>query len=186
MNMLRLKEKYNKEVIPEMKKKFGFKSTMSVPKIVKVVVNTGFGKIIAGKSGDEQKKIADAIVKDMSLICGQYAALTRAKKSIAAFKLREGTPLGARSTLRGKKMEDFLDRLIHIVLPRSRDFRGLHSKSIDEKGNFTIGIEEHIFFPEISPEKVRNSIGLEITVVTSAKNKEQGLALLHLLGFPIA
>lgn len=183
--MLRLKEKYTKEVVGEMKKKFGFKSPMAVPRLLKVVVNTGFGKLIGGKGADEQKKIFEEIVQGVSTICGQRASLTRAKKSIAGFKLRQGTPLGARVTLRGKKMHDFLDRLIHVVLPRSRDFRGLNASSFDSKGNFTIGIPEHIFFPEILPEKVRTNFGLEITVVTTAKNKEQGLALLQLLGFPI-
>lgn len=183
--MLRLKEKYIKEVIPEMKKKFGFKSVMALPRVKKVVVNTGFGKLISGKGSDEQKKIFEEIIQGLSVICGQRASLTIAKKSIAGFKLRQGTPLGARVTLRGPRMRDFLDRLIHVVLPRSRDFRGLRSESFDNGGNFTIGIGEHVFFPEILPEKVRTNFGLEISIVTTAKNKEEGITLLKLLGFPI-
>jgi len=183
--MLRLKEKYIKEVIPTMKEKFGYANDMAVPKIEKVVVNTGFGRLIAGKTSEEQKKIQDAILEDLTLLSGQRPILTQAKKSISGFKIREGMAIGAQVTLRGKKMNDFLERLIHITLPRSRDFRGIENKSLGKEGNLTIGIKEHIVFPEILPEKVKTIFGLEITVVTSAKAREEGLELLKLLGFPI-
>jgi len=183
--ILKLKEKYKKEVIPDMMEKFGCKNKMAVPKIEKVVVNTGFGRLVAGKTSDEQKKIQDAIFEDLTLICGQRPILTRAKKSISSFKIREGMTIGVKTTLRGKRMNDFLERLIHIVLPRSRDFRGIESKSFDKKRNLTIGIREHIAFPEISPEKAKDIFGLEITVVTTAKTREEGLEMLRLLGFPL-
>jgi len=183
--MLRLKEKYQKEVTPQMQKKFGYVNKMAVPRIEKVALNTGFGRQISGKTSSEQEKIYTAILKDISLITGQQPVLTRAKKSISGFKIREGMPVGARVTFRGKRMYDFLERLIHIVLPRSRDFQGIDSRSLDKGGNLTIAIREHIVFPEIQPEKVKNIFGLEITVVTTAKNKEESLELLKLLGFPI-
>lgn len=183
--MLRLKEKYQKEVIPTMKEKFGYKGIMVVPKIEKVVVNTGFGRLISGKSSEEQKKIQDAILNNLILICGQRPILTKAKKSISGFKIRKGMPVGARVTLRKKRMDDFLERLIHITLPRSRDFRGIDRKSFDKKGNLTLAIKEHIAFPEILPEKAKFIFGLEITVVTTAKSREEGLELLKLMGFPI-
>ncbi len=183
--MLNLKDKYKSEVVPEMKKKFGYTNDMAVPRIQKVVINTGFGRLIGGKTKDEQKKISKSILNDLAIIAGQQPVLTKAKKSIAAFKLREGTPIGATITLRRKKMDDFLERLIHIALPRSRDFQGINQKSVDGQGNLTVGLKEHIVFPEILPEKTRNIFGLEITVATTAKNKEEGLELLKLMGFPI-
>lgn len=183
--MLRFIEKYRKEVIPEMQKKFNYKNSMAVPRVEKIVVNTGFGRAVTGKSADEQKKIFEEVIRDLSIICGQHATITTAKKSIAEFKVRQGSPLGARVTLRGKKMEDFFDRITHVVLPRSRDFRGIDSKSFDNVGNITLGIQEHIFFPEIAPEKVKMNFGLEITIKTTAKTKEEGVALLKLLGFPL-
>lgn len=183
--MLRLKEKYQKEVIPKMKEKFGYQNEMAVPRIEKVVVNTGFGRQVVGKTEEEQKRIQEAILNELSLICGQRAVLTRAKKSIASFKIRKGLPIGARLTLRGKKMYDFLERVIHIALPRSRDFRGLDQKTVDQSGNLTFGIKEHIAFPEILLEKAKQIFGLEITVVTTTKKREEGLELLKLLGFPI-
>jgi len=182
---MRLKEIYQNEVIPKMMEKFGYKNNMAVPKIEKVVVNTGFGKLISDKSSGEQKKISDAILEDLSLICGQRPVLTRAKKSISGFKIREGLPVGAVVTLRGKRMYDFLERLIRIALPRSRDFRGINPESFDRKGNLTLAIEEHIVFPEILPEKVKNIFGFEITIVNSAETHEEGIELLKLLGFPI-
>ena len=139
--MKRLKEKYQKEVIPEMKKRSGRKSDMAVPKIEKVTVNTGFGRQVVGKSGEEQKKIQEWILNDLSLICGQRAVLTRAKKAIASFKIRKDMPIGAKVTLRGRKMYDFLERVIDIALPRSRDFRGIDQKSIDKQGNLTLAIK---------------------------------------------
>jgi len=183
--MLRLQEKYKKEVIPAMKEKFGYTNNIAIPKIEKVVVNTGFGKLIADKTSEEQKKISEAILQDLSLITGQRAALTRAKKSISSFKIRQGLPIGAQVTLRGKRMFDFLERLINIGLPRSHDFQGIDSKSFDKKGNLTIAIREHITFPEILPEKAKNIFGLEITIVTTARKREKGLELLKLIGFPI-
>ena len=183
--MIRLKEKYQKEVIPAMQKKFGYKSVMAVPKIKKVVINTGFGRMVADKTSEEKKKIQAAISEDLALISGQRPILTKAKKSIATFKVREGMKIGAKVTLRRKKMYDFLERLIHITLPRSRDFRGIDPKSVDEKVNLNIAVKEHIAFPEVSPEKTRFLFGLEVTVTTDAKNKEEGLELFRLLGFPI-
>lgn len=183
--MIHLKEKYQKEVVSQMMERFGYKNSMSVPKIEKVMVNTGFGRLISGKTSNEQKKIQEAILHDLALITGQSPVLTRARKSISAFKVRKGIPVGAQVTLRGKRMFDFLERLIHIALPRSRDFRGIDPKSFDKKGNLTVGIKEHIAFPEVSPEKVKNIFGFEITIVTTAKSREEGEALLRLLGFPI-
>lgn len=183
--MLHLKEKYKKEVIPTMMEKFGYKNAMAVPKIEKVVINAGFGKLISGKTGDEQKKICQAISEDLSLICGQRPQATVAKKSISGFKLRKGISVGTRATLRRQKMYDFLERLIHIGLPRSRDFQGISLKSFDIRGNLTIGIKEQILFPEILPEKAKTIFGFEITIATTAKKKEEGMELLRLLGFPI-
>ncbi len=183
--MMRLQEKYQKEIIPEMVRKFGYKNKMAVPKIEKVVINTGFGRLITGKTSDEQKKIQEEILGGLALICGQRPVLKKAKKSISGFKIRQGMPVGATVTLRKTKMYDFLERLIHLALPRSRDFSGIEKKSFDERGNLTIGIKEHTVFPEILPEKTKNIFGLEITIVTTAKNKEEGLELLRLMGFPI-
>ncbi len=183
--MLRLQEKYKQEIIPEMMKKFGYKSPMAVPKIEKVVLNTSFGKLVSGKTSEEQKKIYQPILDDFALICGQKSILKGAKKSIATFKIRQGVPVGAAVTLRRKMMYDFLERLIHIALPRSRDFQGIEEKSIDKKGNLTVGIKEHIAFPEILPERAKTIFGLEVTMVTTAKSKEEGLELLRLMGFPI-
>lgn len=183
--MLKLKEKYTKEVIPAMMKKFGYKNVMVVPKIEKVVINTGFGRMIINKTSDEQKKAYKLIFDDLALICAQKPILTKAKKSISGFKLREGMSIGAKVTLRGRKMNDFLERVIHIALPRFRDFRGIDLKSFDKEGNLTIAIKEHIVFPEVSSEKAKNIFGFEITVVTTTKNKEESIELLRLLGFPI-
>lgn len=182
---MRLSEKYKKEVIPLMQKKFGYRNTIAVPKVEKVMVNTGFGRLITGKTSDEQKKIHKAILNDLVLITGQKLVLTRAKKSISGFKIRQGMPVGAQATLRGKRMFEFLERLIHIALPRSRDFRGIDPKSFDREGNLTTAIKEHIAFPEISPEKVKNIFSFETTVVTTARSREEGIELLKLLGFPI-
>lgn len=184
-NNMKLKDKYRKEVIPRMMEKFGYKSSMAVPEIKKVVVNTGFGREMVAKTGDEQKKLQDAFLDQLSLICGQKAVLTSAKKAISSFKLRKGLPIGAKVTLRGKRMYDFLERVINVALPRSRDFRGIGQNSTDQQGNLTIAFKEHTAFPEVPPEKVRQVFGLEITVVTNASNKEKGLALFKLLGFPI-
>ena len=183
--MIRLKDKYQKEVIPQMMEKFGYKNTMAVPKLEKAVLNTGFGRMVVGKTAEEQKKIQEAIINDLSLIAGQKVILARARKAIASFKTRKGMPLGACVTLRGQKMYDFLERLIYVALPRSRDFQGIEQKSVDKNGNLTFAIKEHISFPEISPEKTKQIFSFEVTVVTTAKDHEKALAFLKLLGFPI-
>lgn len=183
--MMTLREKYKKEVIPAMKEKFGYSSSMAVPNIEKVVINTGFGRLVAGKTSEEQKKIYESILQSLSLITGQLPILTRAQKAISAFKIRKGMPLGACVVLRGKKMYDFLERLIRITLPRSRDFQGIPQKSVDKSGNLTIAIREHIVFPEIQPEKAKNIFGLEITIVTTTRNREEGIELFKSFGFPI-
>jgi large subunit ribosomal protein L5 len=180
-----LLKKYKEEVIPKMMAEFGYKTPMAVPKIKKVVVNTGFGRAVAGKGNDEQRKMQSAISEDLGFICGQKPVLRTAKKSISSFKIRQGQPIGVAVTLRKKRMYDFLERLIQITLPRSRDFQGIDQKNFDKLGNLTYGIKEHIVFSEVSPEKAKNIFGLEITVATSAKNKEEGVALLKLMGFPI-
>jgi large subunit ribosomal protein L5 len=158
---------------------------MAVPKIKKVAINSGFGRLVAGRTGDEQRKTAEFIAEDITSLCGQRAIKTKSKKSIASFKTREGMIIGAMATLRGKKMNDFLEKFIHVVLPRTRDFKGIDPKSVDKKGNLTIAVKEHIAFPEIMPEKAKSIFGLEVTVATDAKSKEEGLELLKLLGFPI-
>lgn len=177
--MLQLQEKYRKQVVPQMREKFGYKNDLAVPKIEKVIVNTGIGRVL------KEEKIQEEITRDLSLITGQKPSPRPAKKAIAAFKTRKGMLVGLSVTLRGQRMYDFLERLIHIALPRSRDFRGLPEKSIDQKGNLTIGIKEQIIFPEISAESARNIFGLEVTVVTTAKNRQEGVELLRLIGFPI-
>jgi large subunit ribosomal protein L5 len=184
-NMLHLKEKYQKEVTPGMQEKFGYRNKAAVPRIEKVILNTGFGKMVSGKSSKEAEKIQEFILEHLALITGQKPVLTKAKKSISGFKIRKGIPIGARVTLRGQKMHDFLERLIHVALPRSRDFRGINEKSIDKNGHLTIGVREHIIFPEILPEKAKQIFGLEVIIVTTARTKEEGLELFKLLGFPI-
>ena len=183
--MLKLKEKYKKEVVPAMMEKFGFKNKMAVPKIEKVIINSSFAREVSGKTSKEQEKIQKIILEDLALISGQRPKLVKAKKSISGFKLRKGMEVAAMVTLRGNRMYDFLERLIYLTLPRSRDFRGIDTKAIDEKGNLTIGFREHITFPEIFTEKEKTIFGLEATIVTNAKNKEEGLELYKLLGFPI-
>jgi len=183
--MVCLKEKYTKEVIPAMIEKFGYKNKMAVPKIKKVVLNIGFGKMVYDKSSKEREKIYKPILNDLSMISGQLPVLTEARKSISGFKLRKGMPIGAKVTFRGQRMYDFLDRLINIALPRSRDFRGIKATAFDKRGHLTIGIKEHICFPEILPEKAKRIFGFEITVVTTAKSREEGMELFKLLGFPI-
>jgi len=181
---MNIQEKYKKEVVPAMKKKFGYKSIMAVPTIKKVVINTGLGRILAVKTSQEQKDALERISSDFSQITGQKPTVCRAKKSIAAFKVRQGMPLGMKVTLRGKRMYDFLTRFVSIVLPRSRDFRGIEQTVIDKRGNLSLGIKEHTIFPEILAENVRQVFGLEAIVETSARTKEEGLELFKLLGFP--
>lgn len=177
--MQTLKEKYNKVAVPEMKKKFGYKNDLAVPKITKVIISTGIGSL-----KDDARKIS--IEKSLNLIAGQKAKANQAKKSIASFKLRQGTTIGLSVTLRNKRMHDFLDKFINITIPRIRDFRGLSQKLIDEVGNMTIGLKEHIVFPETSGEDVRSAFGMGVTIVTSAKTKEEAFELLKLMGFPFS
>jgi large subunit ribosomal protein L5 len=183
--MQSLKEKYNKEVVPEMMNRLGYKNRMAVPSIRKVVLNSSFGKETVGKSATEREKIQNLIQQDMSLIAGQRTNLVKSKKSIAGFKLREGLEIAAVVTLRKGRMWDFLERLVYLSLPRSRDFKGIDTKSVDRGGNLSLGFREHIFFPEIFTEKEKTIFGLEITIVTNAKTKEEGLELYKLLGFPM-
>jgi len=183
--MLKLSEKYKKEVVPAMRKEFGYANDLAVPRIERVIINCGFGKQVSGKSGKEGEKIQKHILGELSSITGQKPALRKAKKSISSFKLRKGIPIGAMVTLRGRKMYDFLERLIFITFPRTRDFRGLDPESVDQKGNLCLGFKEHTSFPEISAEREKSIFGLEIVIVTTADNKKQGLKLLRLLGFPI-
>ena len=182
--MAGLSEKYKKEVIPEMMGKFGYKNVMAVPKIEKVIINTGFGKQIVAKAPQEQEKFREAILSDLSLISGQKPILSLSKKSISAFKLRKNLAIGAVISLRKKRMYDFLERLIYIALPRSRDFRGIDQKSVDKNGNLTLGIKEQIIFPEIEFDKVDSVHGLDIVIVTTANTDEEGRALLGHLGMP--
>ena len=175
----RLQEKYRKTVNPALQKAFGIKNIMAVPKIEKVVINTGVGRIA------KEDKTIERIAKELAMITGQKMVLRKAKKSISGFKLREGVTVGVSVTLRGKRMYDFMDRLISIALPRSRDFRGIDAKNFDKLGNLNFGIKESSIFPEINYENVKDIFGLEVTVVTTAKNREQGIELLKQLGFPI-
>lgn len=180
-----LQEKYKKEVIPEMMKKFGYKNPMAVCCIKKVVISSSFGKEVSTKTSGEREKVQKLISQDLASISGQKVKITKAKKSIAGFKLREGLEIGAVATLRKKRMWDFLERFIYLSLPRSRDFKGIDAKSIDKMGNLNMGFKEHISFPEVFTEREKTIIGLQVTVTTNAKNKEEGLELYKLLGFPI-
>ena len=177
--MPRLLEKYRKEVIPSMMAKFGYKNVMVVPKIEKVVVNVGAGRVGA------EPKFKERIEKDIALITGQRPSYRLAKKSISGFKVRQGMTIGFVSTLRGKRMYDFLDRFISVALPRSRDFRGIEAKSFDQKGNLNMGIKEQIVFPEVVYESSRDIFPFQITVTTTAGTKKEGEELLKLMGFPI-
>lgn len=183
--MQSLKEKYYKETAPAMQDKFGFKSVMAVPKIEKVIVSSGFGKLIASKTNDEQKKTVVSVCEGLAIITGQKPLVTRAKKSISTFKLREGMPVGAKVVLRSARMYDFLERMMTIAIPRVRDFRGIDLDNFDKNGNLNIGFKEHAVFPEISPEKTKISFGFEVTIVTNAGSKDKGIALLRLMGFPL-
>lgn len=176
--MNRMAEHYNKTVVPALMKKFNYSSPMQVPKITKVVLNTGVRDAVANSKAIQFVEYA------MTTITGQKPVVTRAKKSIAAFKLREGLPIGVMVTLRKKKMNDFLDRLITVALPRVRDFRGVPRKGFDGRGNYTMGIKEQIVFPEIQIEKLDQVRGMDITFVTTAKTDEEGMELLELMGMP--
>lgn len=179
MSTPRLQTKYKKEVISAMKAKFGYKNDLAVPTIEKVIVNTGTGRTV------KDEKMRKHISQDLSLITGQKPIVRLSRKAIAGFKIRDGMPVGLKVTLRGKRMWEFTDRLISLALPRVRDFKGISSKSFDGKGNLSIGLKEHIVFPEIEAENVKDIFGLEVNIVTTAKTDGEGKELLKLLGFPI-
>lgn len=176
--MSRLKEKYSKEVLPGLKSRFGYANVMQIPEIKKVVINMGVGEA----TGDA--KAIDAAVGDLTTIAGQKPVVTKAKKSIAAFKLRAGVSIGCKVTLRGERMYHFLDKLFNIALPRIRDFKGVSGKAFDGRGNYTLGIRDQLIFPEINIDKVDKMRGMDIVIVTSAKNDEEAYELLKLMGMP--
>lgn len=176
--MARLKEKYRKEIAPAIAKEFGIDNVMAIPKITKVVVNMGMGEAIANA------KILDTATDELKSVTGQKPVTTKAKKSIASFKLRQGMNIGTMVTLRGDRMYEFLDRLISVALPRVRDFRGVSGKAFDGRGNYTLGIREQLIFPEIDFNKVDKTRGMNISIVTTAKNDEQARALLKAIGMP--
>src|ERR1700709_1722663 len=174
----RLADKYKKDVIPALMKKFGYKSVMQAPKLTKICVNRGVNGAVT------DKKLVDVAVDELSIITGQKAVATNSKKDISNFKLRKNMPIGARVTLRGEKMYDFLDRLVSVALPRVRDFKGINDKSFDGRGNYTLGVTEQIIFPEIDIDKVNKITGLDITFVTTAHTNEEAYELLKELGMP--
>ena len=176
--MSQLKDFYQKEAVPKLTKTFGYKNIMQVPRLEKIVLNMGLGEAI------QNIKLLDAATEELQIIAGQHPAITRAKKSIAAFKLREGMPIGCMVTLRRNRMYDFFYKLVNVALPRVRDFRGISGKAFDGRGNYSLGIKEHIIFPEIDYDKIDKIKGLNISVVTSAQNDEEGKELLRLLGMP--
>jgi large subunit ribosomal protein L5 len=175
-----LKQRYTTEVIPALKSEFGYTNAMQVPRLEKIVVNIGLGEALTNA------KAVDAAVGDLALITGQRAIVTKAKKSIATFKVREGNPIGAKVTLRGERMWDFLERLTRVALPRIRDFRGVSGKSFDGRGNYTLGMKEQLSFPEVEFDKIDRLRGLEVTIVTTAKSDEESKKLLSMLGMPFA
>jgi len=176
----RLKTVYSEDVAPQLMKDFDYKSSMQIPRILKICVNQGLGKAVA------DKKLIEAGVEEMTNICGQKAVECYSKKDISNFKLRKGMPIGVRCTLRGDKMYEFLDRLISVALPRTRDFRGVKVSGFDGRGNFTMGIQEQIIFPEIDIDKIRSINGMDVTFVTSARTDEEAKSLLEKFGFPFA
>ena len=176
--MNRLKEKYTKEIVPSLKEKFGYKSIMQVPKLEKIVINIGAG------DASHNSKALEACMNDLEVITGQRPVVTKAHKSIAGFKIREGQKVGCKVTLRGEQMYNFLDKLITVAIPRVRDFRGLSKKAFDGRGNYTIGIKEQLIFPEIEFDNVVKVRGMDVILVTTAKNNEEALALLQELGVP--
>jgi len=175
---VRLKARYKSEIAPALQKQFNFSNVMQIPTLTKIVVNMGVGEAA------RDSKLIEGAIRDLTIITGQKPLVTRAKKSIAQFKLREGQPIGAHVTLRNDRMWEFMDRLLSISLPRIRDFRGLSPKQFDGKGNYTFGLSEQVVFPEIEQDKVDRPRGMDITVVTTATNDEEGRALLTLMGFP--
>lgn len=176
--MNRLKEKYLKEIVPALQKQFNYSSIMQVPKVEKVVINMGVGDAIANA------KALEEAVAELTVIAGQKPVITKAKKSIANFKLREGMAIGCKVTLRGERMYEFLDKLVNISLPRVRDFRGISKNAFDGRGNYTLGVKEQLIFPEINYDKVNKVRGMDIVIVTTAKNDEEGRALLSGIGMP--
>ena len=176
--MSRLLEQYNNHIKKDLKSKLGLKNVFEVPKIEKIILNMGIGE------GKDDSKLIDKALEDLTLISGQKAVKTKSRKAISGFKIREGMPLGVKVTLRNKIMYEFLDRLVNIAIPRIRDFRGLDTKSFDGKGNFSMGIKEHVIFPEINFDKVDKIMGLDITICTSAKENSQALALLRSFNMP--
>ena len=176
----RLKEKYLSEVAKAMMDKFGYKNIMEIHKVEKVIINMGVGEAVANP------KVLDAAIGDLTLISGQKPVITRAKKSIAAFKLRQGMPIGTKVTLRGERMYHFLDKLINVSLPRVRDFRGISPKAFDGRGNYALGMKEQLIFPEISYDKIDKTRGMDIVIVTTAKTDEEARELLKLLGMPFS
>ena len=176
----RLKKRYREEVVPAMMREFNYRNVMQVPRLVKVVVNIGLGEAL------ENAKALDAASNDLAIITGQKPIITRAKKSIASFRLRAGNPIGVKVTLRGNRMYDFLDRLMNVALPRQRDFRGVSPDAFDGRGNYTLGLREQLVFPEINYDSIDRLRGLEVTIVTTAKTDEEGRRLLQLLGMPFA
>lgn len=178
--MARLKKKYQEEVIPAMMKEFGYKNQLQVPRLEKITLNVGLGEAI------QNIKALDAAVAEITAITGQKPVITRAKKAIANFKLREGLPIGCMVTLRRERMYEFLDRLIHVALPRVRDFKGVSDRSFDRRGNYSLGLRDQIIFPEIQVDKVEKARGLSVSIVTTAKTDQEGKALLKYLGMPFA
>lgn len=176
--MNRLKEKYLKSVKPELAKKFSYKSSMQIPKVEKIVINMGVGDAVANS------KVLDDAVEELTQLSGQKPIITKAKHSIANFKLREGMPIGCKVTLRGERMYQFLDKLVSIALPRVRDFRGINGNSFDGRGNYTLGVKEQLIFPEINFDKVKKVRGMDIVIVTTANTDEEGRTLLQLMGMP--
>jgi large subunit ribosomal protein L5 len=174
----RIKEEYKKDVVPALQKEFGFKNINQVPKLSKIVINTGVGEAI------QNAKLLDGAMDDISAITGQKPKVCKARLSVAAFKLRQGMPVGCKVTLRGQRMYEFYDRLVNVALPRIRDFRGVPAKSFDGRGNYTLGVKEHIIFPEVDYDKVSSVFGMDISIVTTAENDEQGYALLKQMRMP--
>ncbi|KJS22815.1 MAG: 50S ribosomal protein L5 [Clostridiaceae bacterium BRH_c20a] len=178
--MARLKEKYLNDVVPALQQKFNFKNVMEIPKLEKVIINIGLGEAV------QNPKALDAALIDLTTISGQKPVVTKAKKSIAAFKLRAGMPIGVKVTLRGERMYEFVDKLINVALPRVRDFRGVSPKSFDGRGNYSMGLKEQLLFPEIEYDKIDKIRGMEVVFTTTAKTDEEGRELLKLLGMPFA
>ncbi len=174
----RLKEMYDEDVVPRLREQFDYDSVMEVPRIEKIVVNMGVGE------AREEPELLEGAMRDLAMITGQRPRVTRAKRAVANFQIREGIPIGCKVTLRGERMYDFLDRLINLALPQVRDFRGISPDSFDGRGNYSLGLDEQVVFPEVSYQEVENAQGMDVTIVTSAENDEQAFVLLSLLGMP--